>query len=151
MIGPGAMAVLLLSGAGTPPPSPRVVQAEVTYAQVTIRERMERVILRIRSGRAPLAAKTPQYREKKAPRCMVAATIAGAAVTQPDSVDFVLKGGERIRAVLDDDCPALDYYGGFYLRPTADRTICAGRDSVHARSGGECAIMRFRKLIPVSK
>ncbi|TVV75286.1 hypothetical protein [Sphingomonas solaris] len=146
------MAALLLSGmVPLLPPVPMPAPAErVQYADVTIRERVERVIVRIRTGLAG-SSPTPKYKEKKAPRCIAAASIAAAAVTEPDSVDFVLKGGERVRARLDDDCPALDYYGGFYLRPTADRTICADRDSIHARSGGECAITRFRKLVPPAK
>ncbi len=122
--------------------------APTRYAQLTIRERVERVIVRIRTGRSPAIPAGMRYKEKKGPRCIPAAGVAAAAVTKPDSVDFVLKGGERIRAKLDDDCPALDYYGGFYLRPTADRAICADRDAVHARSGGECAITRFRRLVP---
>lgn len=151
MIGRGAMAVLLMSAAGAPTAggaADEAAAAPVEYAQLTIRERVERVIVRIRTGRSPPAAAGLRYKEKKGPRCIPATGIAAAAVTKPDSVDFVLKGGERVRAKLDDDCPALDYYGGFYLRPTADRAICADRDAVHARSGGECAITRFRRLVP---
>lgn len=129
----------------------RAEQGATQVAQLTIRERVERVIVRIRTGRMPSPAVAPRYKEKKGPRCIPAGTIAAAAVTKPDSVDFALKGGERIRAELDDDCPALDYYGGFYLRPTVDRTICADRDAIHARSGGECQITRFRRLVPVRK
>jgi len=45
-------------------------------------------------------------------------------------------------------CPALDFYSGFYLRPSADGQVCADRDTVHARSGGQCGIERFRTLVP---
>ena len=122
--------------------------SRMDYAQLTIRER---VIMRIQTlrGRAPALA--TQWKEKKGPRCMSSLLIGGAAVTQSDSVDFVLKGGSRLRAELDTDCPALDYDGGFYLAPTKDRMICADRDAIHARSGGECAITRFRTLVPTGK
>jgi len=145
----GSAGWLLLAAPVASPP-PRAVPpnaAVLRYGQISIRER---VIVRV-----PVrpSAPAPQivWQEKKGPRCMPAASIAGAAVTKAGTVDFVLKGGSRVRAELDDDCTALNYYGGFYLRPTADGTICADRDSVHARSGGECAITRFRKLVPTGK
>lgn len=79
---------------------------------------------------------------------MPLAALAGAAITQPDSVDLFLRGGARLRARLDDDCPALDYYSGFYVRPTADGQVCERRDSLHTRAGGQCTIERFRSLQP---
>jgi hypothetical protein len=107
----------------------------------------EHVIVRVPLPRSapPL---TPRWREGKGPRCIDLGAIAGAAISAPDSVDFVLKGGTRVRAKLDRECPALDYYSGFYLRSAGDARICADRDSVHARSGGACAIDRFRLLKP---
>ncbi len=134
--------LLLVSGAA---PEGRAQRSQPT--QLTIRQRVEQVIVRIRT---PRGAPPPpiRWKEKKAPRCIATDSIAGAAVTGADSVDFVLKGGIRLRARLDDDCPALDYYSGFYLAPTADRNICADRDAVHARSGGACEITRFRALVP---
>ncbi len=143
MIGLGALALLLLvSDHASDEPGERV-----EYAQLTIRERVERVILRVRTPRESTPFPKVKYKEKKGPSCMSTDMIAGAAVTESDSVDFVLKGGTRLRARLESDCPALDYYGGFYLRPTVDRKICADRDSIHARSGGECEITRFRTLV----
>lgn len=91
----------------------------------------------------------PVFRDRKGPRCIDAGAIAAAAVTAPDSVDFILKGGQRVRARLADECPALDYYSGFYVKPPRDQKICADRDSIHTRSGGDCQIDRFRTLIPV--
>lgn len=145
MIGSGAFALLLLasgsSGDGHGPKNDR--------PPMTIRERVERVIVRIRTPRAatPPPA-TPRWKEKKGQHCMATDGIAAAAVAQGDSVDFVLKGGMRLRARLESNCPALDYYSGFYLAPTADGKICADRDSIHARSGGECGITHFRTLVP---
>ncbi|WP_156679578.1 hypothetical protein [Sphingomonas profundi] len=142
MIESGVLALLLASGAAPPPRGARVEEA-----QLTIRQRIERVIVRVRTPRDP-APPRQKWKDKKGPRCMATDMIAGAAVTTGDSVDFVMKGGTRLRARLESDCPALDYYGGFYLAPTADRKICADRDSIHARSGGECQITRFRTLVP---
>jgi hypothetical protein len=62
----------------------------------------------------------------------------------------VLGRRERVRASFDGNCPALDFYGGFYLK-TQDERVCAKRDSVHSRMGGSCRIERFRRLIPKLK
>jgi hypothetical protein len=51
-----------------------------------------------------------------------------------------------MRAKLERSCPALDYYFGFYIMPAADGQICADRDSIRSRVGGECGIDRFRTL-----
>ena len=93
----------------------------------------------------------PVFRDHKGPRCIDAGAIAAAAVTAPDSVDFILRGGKRVRARLDEECPALDYYSGFYVKPPHDQKICADRDSIHTRSGGDCQIDRFRTLTPVAQ
>ena len=54
----------------------------------------------------------------------------------------------RIRARLDRNCPALDYYYGFYISPDEDGLVCADRDSIRSRVGGECQIDAFRRLRP---
>ena len=89
------------------------------------------------------------WEEHKGPKCIDAATIGGAAITASDSVDFILKGGKRVRAILEDQCPALDYYSGFYFRAPADGKLCADRDSIRTRSGGDCQIDKFRTLTPI--
>ena len=41
---------------------------------------------------------------------------------------------------LDQECPALSFYQGFYYRRSKANIMCAGRDVIGARSGGECPI-----------
>lgn len=122
---------------------------EVELAQVTIRQR---IIIRVpaMTTRAPPVPTPPPvvWKEVKGPKCVIVNQLAGAAITRSDSVDLFLRGGRRLRAQLDDNCPALDYYGGFYLSPTSDGQVCGGRDTIHSRSGGKCLIDRFRELIP---
>ncbi len=72
--------------------------------------------------------------------CIAVDRIAGAVVTSERSIDLVLAGGERWRMGFREDCPALSYYQGFYYRQTRAGQLCAGRDAVIARSGGECPI-----------
>ncbi len=99
---------------------------------------------------AATAAPLPpiSWTEHRAEQCVPVASLAAASITRPDSVDLVLSGGRRMRARLSDDCPALGFYSGFYLRPPADGQICAKRDSIRSRSGGECRIKGLRTLIP---
>jgi hypothetical protein len=111
-------------------------------AQLVVRER---VVVRVPARPTP---PTIKWKEKKAPKCMSAEGLAGAAVVEQDSIDLIARGGERFRVELAAACPGIAFYSGFYLVPSADRMICAGRDAIHARSGGACPIKRFRKLVP---
>ena len=95
----------------------------------------------------PLRTTEFEWVERKGPRCLPASVIRSALLTGPDHVDLVLAQKQRIRATFDDDCPALDFYGGFYLK-TEDEQVCARRDSVHSRMGVSCRIARFRHLVP---
>jgi hypothetical protein len=88
-----------------------------------------------------------EWVEHKGPKCIPTSGLRGALLFSAAQVDFVLANRGRVRAVLDEDCPALDFYGGFYLQPQDDR-LCAGRDAVHSRMGGSCTIERFRQLEP---
>lgn len=90
------------------------------------------------------------WHEKKGPKCVSPEDIGAAAVSEKDSVDLMLKGGSRIRAHLEH-CPALDFYSGFYVHAGRDGQICAKRDPVYARWGGECLINRFRVVEGVFK
>jgi hypothetical protein len=120
---------------------PSVVGQTVTRLVV-----QDEVILRIPvMPHAPL----PQvdWIERKGPNCIPAAAIRRALLSGSEQVDFVLNGRSRIRAELKDDCPALDFYGGFYLQPE-DEQICAGRDAIYSRMGGSCTIDRFKHLVP---
>ena len=139
MIAP--LAGLLALAAG--PADSSVTRVEL--AQFTIRQR---VVIRVQTAPAPLPVRT-RWREKGGPRCIDMADIQGAAVVEPSSVDVILRGGSRIRARFAASCPALDYYSGFYIAPTRDGRICAARDAVRDRAGGECAIDKLRKLTPV--
>ena len=136
-----SFATLLLASTGAATAAP-VGGGSVQLAQLLIRERL---VVRVPATRLP---PTTRWKEKRAPKCMPAENLAGAAVMEPDSIDLIARGGERFRVELASACPGIDFYRGFYLVPSADRMICAGRDAIHARSGGQCQIKRFRKLVP---
>jgi hypothetical protein len=87
--------------------------------------------------------------ERKASDCVKMERISGFTFNKADSVDLVLTDGSLLRAKLGSECPALDFYSGFYVKPNGDKKICAGRDSIRSRSGRSCAVQQFRALVPV--
>ena len=88
-----------------------------------------------------------QWRELKGPKCIPVRSIRRALMAGSEQVDFILSTHARVRAHLDEDCPALDFYGNFYLQPQ-DGRLCAGRDAVRSRIGESCTIAGFRQLVP---
>jgi hypothetical protein len=122
------------------------VQPAAVSESVTRLVVQDEVILRV-----PVLPRTVvpriEWIERKGPKCIPAAAIRRAVLSGPEEVDFVLTNRRRVRAHFDEDCPALDFYGGFYLRPEDER-LCAGRDSIHSRMGGSCTIERFWHLVP---
>ncbi|HWI85090.1 MAG TPA: hypothetical protein VNT42_02035 [Sphingomonas sp.] len=141
------MTLLILAGAlialSPVAPGPAVrSDGSIELAQLTFRSR---VVVRVQTS--SLSLPVVQLREKKGPRCIAIEEILAAGVLARSSVDIVMRGGFRMRARFSASCPGLDYYSGFYLVPSTDGRICAGRDLFRDRAGGECAIERFRKLI----
>ncbi|MFV0623988.1 hypothetical protein ACBY01_08275 [Sphingomonas sp. ac-8] len=115
--------------------------------------RIQRIIMRVpRMDVTPAASMRAlpaiTWVEKRADRCVPVDELAAVSITRPDSVDLMLTGGKRLRARLEDDCPSLDFYSGFYLKPTADGKFCASRDTIRSRSGGQCRVASFRMLVP---
>lgn len=135
--------------------SARAPQLDGTqWAQLTIHERLIIRIPRVApranaSSFAPRSTAPIKWEEKKAPRCVPMTALTGAAIDREGEVDLVVEGTRRLRAKLDDDCPTLDFYTGFYLKPTADGQLCAKRDSIRSRSGARCSINKFRTLVAV--
>jgi hypothetical protein len=122
------------------------VQPGVVGQSVTRLIVQDEVILRVPVQPRPLVPEI-DWVEKKGPKCIPAAAIQRALLSGSEQVDFILVNRARIRAKFDEDCPALDFYGGFYLQPQDER-LCAGRDAVHSRIGGSCTIEKFSQLVP---
>lgn len=72
--------------------------------------------------------------------CLDVDDIVAAVVTSDRSVELSLRDGEIWHMRFASACPALSYYQGFYYHRTQAGKLCAGRDTVIARSGGECPI-----------
>ena len=136
----GALLLLVAATGGAAPAQDG--SRPVVVAQMSIEQSL---IVRV-PRRTPI--KPLKWKSKKGPKCVPMAAIAGAAVVAEDAIDLVLRGGQRLRAHFSSNCPALDYYSGFYILPTEDGNICADRDVIRTRSGGQCEITKFRRLIP---
>ncbi len=106
----------------------------------------DEVILRVPVQPHPFGPRI-EWVEKKGPKCIPAGIIRRAMLSGEGQLDFLLADRSRVRARLDEDCPALDFYDGFYLQLQDDR-LCARRDAIHSRMGGSCTIEKFRQLVP---
>ena len=116
-------------------------QSDEVRTLVIEREVIMRIPVRSRPVR-PFA-----WEEKRGPKCIEAANIRGAALSGRETVDFLLFDNTRLRAQLSEDCPALDFYNGFYVTPEKGK-LCARRDEIHSRIGRSCTIEGFSRLLP---
>lgn len=135
-----AAAGLLLAAGGAAPAAPD------QYAQLVVREQIMVRLTPALPGPSGLQPATIEWKEKKGPKCVPARQVVAASMAGPSSVDLILRDRTRLRAKLDTSCPALDYYYGFYVTPSADGMICADRDAIRSRMGGQCGIDRFKTL-----
>ena len=144
---------LVLAAAATAAPSAGAIVRDsarqsvgVVYAQVIIQRS---TIIRVPPA-TPLALPIlpMQWKEKSAPNCVKLSNLAAGMVSSPTTIDLIVRGGTRYRIKLEKSCQAIDFYQGFYVKPTADGQICKSRDSIHSRSGGKCEIDKFKTLVP---
>lgn len=90
------------------------------------------------------------WEEVRGPKCIASQYIRSALLSGAEHVDFVMASNRRFRAKFDSDCPALDFYEGFYVN-SPNRLICAGRDEIRSRMGGSCSIESFSQLVPARR
>lgn len=137
-----AMLMLVLGGGSAAAP------VYEQYAQVSVRQQ---IIVRMppRGPAQSSGAALVHWREGRGPRCLPARAVVGASALGRNSVDLLLRDRSRVRVRLDSNCPGLDFYRGFYVAGTEDGMICADRDSLRSRMGGQCEIDQFRSLTAV--
>ncbi len=80
--------------------------------------------------------------------CINANGIAAAQLFGDAGIELTMRDGGMYRMFFATECPGLSFYQGFYYRRGKGGTLCAGRDVVGARSGGECPIA---SIVPVPK
>lgn len=118
-------------------------EASASVSRLTVRDE---IILRVPVIR-PRITRPVRWDEKKGPKCIDGGAVLAATLAEEGSIDFHLRDRRRIRAKMDNECPTLDFYGGFYLQPEDER-ICARRDDIRNRIGASCRIERFRTMVP---
>lgn len=96
----------------------------------------------------PQAVAPPQLAARQRSTCLSMRNIRGATVQDRAGILLVTNGDERYQAVLERGCRPVDFQSGFYLGATDDGSICAGRDTLHARSGLRCTIVALNRLSP---
>ena len=130
-----------------------LASVSVADARIVTRTRVVRVVRIPLRPFVALPTRQPiiDWKESRAPKCILRGRIAAATVNGPRSLDLIMRNGARLRAKLQKNCAPLDYYSGFYLKPSADGKVCQDRDAVHSRSGGACEIDAFRKLTPAPR
>ncbi len=126
---------------------PRIERIAVELLQITVQQ----IIIRVprRDDRVP-AMSNMGWRETNGPRCIPARQIAGA-MPSASNVDLLMRDNSRVRARLVGRCAALDYYRGLYVDANPDGQLCAGRDAIRSRMGGQCEIVQFRVLRPPAR
>ena len=85
-------------------------------------------------------ATRPQPPKEGRTRCIGMNGIAGAQLFSDRAIELSMRDGRRFRMFFASECQALSFYQGFYYRRAKAGQICAGRDAIGARSGGECPI-----------
>jgi hypothetical protein len=95
----------------------------------------------------PLPPPQVEWLPARGVQCLQVSAIRGAMLSGPEQIDILLPQRRRVRAHFSADCPALDFYAGFYLKPE-DTRLCAGRDTVYSRMGGTCRVERMELLLP---
>lgn len=96
----------------------------------------------------PQTAAPSQLAARQRSTCLSMRNIRGATVQDRAGILLVTNGDERYQAVLERGCRPIDFQSGFYLGATDDGSICAGRDTLHARSGLRCTIVALNRLSP---
>ena len=121
--------------------------AQPAFVEQSVTRMVEQDDVILRVPLQPRRLPEVQWVERKGPKCVPIAAIQRAFLSDTQQIDILLINHARLRAQLDEDCPALDFYGDFYLQLQDDR-ICAGRDAIRSRMGGSCTIEKFKQLVP---
>jgi hypothetical protein len=113
--------------------------------------RMEQtVIIRVPRAAPPPKGKSrdfqQNFKEEKMGGCVTMKKIAGVRVASDQSLELLTVDGHLVRAYLNKGCEAREFYSGFYIEKPGDGKFCKDREVLHARSGAECRVTKFRLL-----
>ncbi len=89
--------------------------------------------------------------ERRMGRCISIGEIAGVQPHSGNDLILYLRDRRVVRAQLERECRARDFYSGFYLSRSRDGRLCVDRDTLQSRSGANCRISVMRQLIGLSR
>lgn len=153
----GVSALVLAGAAATGKADPTYVPGFISWLHLEYGDSWyqagsnQRVILRIPPKPAPAASRKSEpirYKEEKVGKCLLMDRLIGARPGPKESLELLTRDGNFIRAYLGDGCLAREFYAGAYVERSADGKICIDRDLLHARTGAQCEIDKFRLLVP---
>ncbi|HWK41409.1 MAG TPA: hypothetical protein VNR60_05715 [Croceibacterium sp.] len=138
---------------------PRAALDEDVARQVRIEER---VIIRI----APSSPSTSQrafsqiprqqqdegrttFREQKIGDCIPVSAIAAVQPGERNRLLLFMRDRSIFSAALERTCSSDDFYSGFYVERQPDGQLCSGRDHLQSRSGANCRVAQFNRLVVV--
>ena len=104
------------------------------------KKKVERIVVDAPMRNPPVAALRPVPPPGGRATCVDVRRVRAAQIFGDSAVELTLRGGRRWRMYFAQTCPALSFYDGFYYRNAEQGRLCAGRDAIIARSGGECSI-----------
>jgi hypothetical protein len=111
----------------------------------------QRVIIRIPPKSTPVGSRRSEpakYKEEKIGKCLLMDRLVGSRPGPKETLEILTRDGNVIRAYLGDGCLAREFYAGAYVERSADGKLCIDRDLLHARTGAQCEIDKFRLLVP---
>ena len=98
------------------------------------------------NARAPAAAPAPAPAEEASVQCISIDDIRDAVIRNDRTIRLRMRGNVYYEMHLQNNCPGLSFYDGFYYRTTPNRQLCGGLDMIMARSGSRCPIESFVRV-----
>ncbi|MCH8683761.1 hypothetical protein [Pedomonas mirosovicensis] len=91
-------------------------------------------------------AAAPLSPEDDKVQCISIDEIRDAVIRNDRTIHLRMRGNVYYEMRLQNTCPGLSFYDGFYYRTTPNRQLCGGLDVIMARSGSRCPIESFTRI-----
>ena len=79
-------------------------------------------------------------------QCISIDDIRDSVIRNDRTIHLRMRGNLYYEMRLQNTCPGLSFYDGFYYRTTPNRQLCGGLDMIMARSGSRCPIESFTRI-----
>lgn len=99
----------------------------------------------------PQRSVSENFVERRMGKCIPIGNIAGVQPSGGNDLILYLRDRRMVRAQLERECRARDFYSGFYLSHSSDGRLCVDRDTLQSRSGANCKLSELRQLVGLSR